>query len=32
MMREKDKFYDDLSYFKNFLFSLGIYGLCILYE
>lgn len=24
MMREKDKFYDDLSYFKNFLFSLDI--------
>ena len=24
MMREKDKFYDDLSYFKNFLFLLDI--------
>ncbi len=32
MMREKEKFSCELSYFKNFLFSLGIYGLCILYE
>ena len=25
MMREKDKFSDDLSYFKNFLFLLDIF-------